>query len=285
MSFTLTDVAALRAQVAAWRGAGARIAFVPTMGALHAGHAALVTRARQEADRVVVSIFVNPKQFAPHEDFNRYPRQLDKDAVLLQSVGCDCLFAPTVETIYPPGFATTVDPGALATVLEGAVRPGHFVGVATVVTRLLQLVAPDSAYFGEKDYQQLLVIKQIVRDLALPFAIHGVATVRAEDGLALSSRNAYLSAAERAQALVLPQTLQRIAAAAPAAADLGALLEDGRKAIQQAGCALDYFALCDAESLAPIATLSRPARLLVAAKVGTTRLIDNAAVLPAAYSQ
>lgn len=280
MSFIIADVAALRRQVASWRSAGERVAFVPTMGALHAGHAALVTRARQEADRVVVSIFVNPKQFAPHEDFNRYPRQLEQDAALLQSVGCDCLFAPTVETIYPAGFATSVDPGALATVLEGAVRPGHFVGVATVVTRLLQLVAPDSAFFGEKDYQQLLVIRQIVRDLALPFVIHGVATVRAEDGLALSSRNAYLSAAERAQALVLPQTLQRIAAAAPSAPDITALLEGGRSAIQQAGGALDYLVLGDAATLAPLAMLDRPARLLVAAKVGTTRLIDNVAVMP-----
>lgn len=280
MSFIIADVAALRRQVAAWRSTGERVAFVPTMGALHAGHAALVTRARQDATRVVVSIFVNPKQFAPHEDFNRYPRQLEQDAALLQSVGCDCLFAPTVETIYPAGFATSVDPGALATVLEGAVRPGHFVGVATVVTRLLQLVAPDSAFFGEKDYQQLLVIQQIVRDLALPCVIHGVPTVRAEDGLALSSRNAYLSAAERAQALVLPQTLQRLAAAAPSAADITALLASGRSAIQQAGGALDYLVLGDAVTLAPLAVLDRPARLLVAAKIGTTRLIDNVAVMP-----
>lgn len=280
MSFTLTDAAALRAQVAAWRSAGESVAFVPTMGALHAGHGALVTQARQQADRVIVSIFVNPKQFAPHEDFSRYPRQLEQDAALLHDVGCAALFAPTVETIYPPGFATAVDPGPIATMLEGAVRPGHFVGVATVVTRLLQLVAPDSAYFGEKDYQQLLVIKQIVRDLALPFVIEGVQTVRAEDGLALSSRNAYLSATERSQALILPTTLQRIAAAAPTTSDLKALLESGRAAITAAGCQLDYLALCDAVTLAPVTVLDRPARLLVAAKVGTTRLIDNVAVIP-----
>lgn len=280
MSFALTDAAALRAQVAAWRSAGESVAFVPTMGALHAGHGALVTQARQQADRVIVSIFVNPKQFAPHEDFSRYPRQMEQDIALLHKVGCAALFAPTVETIYPTGFATTVDPGSIATILEGAVRPGHFTGVATVVTRLLQLVAPDSAYFGEKDYQQLLVIKQIVRDLALPFVIEGVQTVRAEDGLALSSRNAYLSATERSQALILPTTLQRIAAAAPTTTDLTALLESGRVAITAAGCQLDYLALCDAVTLAPMTVLDRPARLLVAAKVGTTRLIDNVAVIP-----
>lgn len=280
MSFTLTEADALRAQVSDWRRAGARVAFVPTMGALHAGHAALVTQACKNADRVVVSIFVNPKQFAPHEDFSRYPRQLAQDEALLRDVGCSALFAPTVETIYPPGFATAVDPGPLATVLEGAVRPGHFVGVATVVTRLLQLVAPDVALFGEKDYQQLLVIKQIVRDLALPFAIEGVPTVRAEDGLALSSRNAYLSTAERAQALILPTTLQHLAAAAPTSPDLVKLLETGQAAIAAAGCKVDYLALCDAATLAPLTVLDRPARLLVAAKVGTTRLIDNFAVMP-----
>lgn len=280
MSFTLTEADALRAQVSDWRRAGARVAFVPTMGALHTGHAALVTQACKNADRVVVSIFVNPKQFAPHEDFSRYPRQLAQDEALLRDVGCNALFAPTVETIYPPGFATTVDPGPLATVLEGAVRPGHFVGVATVVTRLLQLVAPDIALFGEKDYQQLLVIKQIVRDLALPFVIEGVPTVRAEDGLALSSRNAYLSTAERAQALILPTTLQRLAAAAPTSPDLVKLLETGQAAIAAAGCKVDYLALCDAATLAPLTVLDRPARLLVAAKVGTTRLIDNVAVMP-----
>lgn len=280
MSFTLTEADALRAQVSDWRSAGARVAFVPTMGALHAGHAALVTQACKNADRVVVSIFVNPKQFAPHEDFSRYPRQLAQDEALLRDVGCNALFAPTVETIYPPGFATAVDPGPLATVLEGAVRPGHFVGVATVVTRLLQLVAPDIALFGEKDYQQLLVIKQIVRDLALPFVIEGVPTVRAEDGLALSSRNAYLSAAERAQALILPTTLQHLAAAAPTSPDLVKLLETGQAAIAAAGCKVDYLALCDAVTLAPLTVFDRPARLLVAAKVGTTRLIDNVAVMP-----
>lgn len=282
MSFTLTDADALRTQVSDWRSAGARVAFVPTMGALHAGHAALVTQACKYADRVVVSIFVNPKQFAPHEDFSRYPRQLAQDEALLREVGCNALFAPTVETIYPPGFATSVDPGPLATVLEGAVRPGHFVGVATVVTRLLQLVAPHIALFGEKDYQQLFVIKQIVRDLALPFVIEGVPTVRAEDGLALSSRNAYLSATERAQALILPTTLQRLASIAPRATDLAALMDSGRAAIVAAGCKLDYLALCDAATLAPLTTLDRPARLLVAAKVGATRLIDNVAVMPTA---
>lgn len=277
---TVTAAAALRAAVAAWRQAGATVAFVPTMGALHEGHLTLVRAAKQLAPRVIVSIFVNPKQFAPHEDFARYPRPLAQDQALLAGAGCDLLFAPQVETMYPPGFTTIVDPGPLATVLEGAMRPGHFVGVATVVARLLSLVAPDHALFGEKDYQQLLVIRRIVADLALTFAIHGVPTVRAADGLALSSRNTYLSADERARALVLPQTLQQAAAAIVAGQPIETVLERGNAAITAAGLAPDYLALADAESLAPVTQLIAPARLLVAARCGVTRLIDNIAVLP-----
>lgn len=277
---TVTAAAALRAAVAAWRQAGDAVAFVPTMGALHEGHLTLVRAAKQLAPRVIVSIFVNPKQFAPHEDFARYPRPLAQDQALLTGAGCDLLFAPEVETIYPPGFTTIVDPGSLATVLEGAVRPGHFVGVATVVARLLSLVAPDHALFGEKDFQQLLVIRRIVADLALPYVIHGVPTVRAADGLALSSRNAYLSAEERARALVLPQTLQQAAAAIMAGQPVAAVLKRGNAAIAAAGLEPDYLALADAANLAPVTQLTAPARLLVAARCGATRLIDNVAVLP-----
>lgn len=277
---TVADAAALRAAVAAWRKADETVAFVPTMGALHDGHLFLVRAAKRLASRVIVSIFVNPKQFAPHEDFTRYPRPLEKDQALLQSADCDLLFAPTVETIYPPGFATVVDPGPLATILEGAVRPGHFVGVATVVARLLSLVAPDHALFGEKDYQQLLVIRRVVADLALPFTIHGMPTVRAADGLALSSRNVYLSVDERALALVLPQTLKQIAASVAARQPIDAALRQGESAIAAAGLVLDYLTLADAETLTPVMQLTAPARLLVAAKCGTTRLIDNIAVLP-----
>jgi pantoate--beta-alanine ligase len=275
----MTDLIAssqnLRARIASWQAAGETVALVPTMGALHAGHIALVTTALAQADRVVVSIFVNPTQFGPQEDFSRYPRQLEADHALLGAVGTDAVFVPEVPTIYPPGFATRIDPGTLATLLEGAVRPGHFAGVATVVTRLLMLLRPDQALFGEKDYQQLLVIQQTVRDLALPISIHGVPTVRAEDGLALSSRNAYLTAAERITALTLSATLRTTAAQLAAGTPVATTLAAGSKAITQAGFALDYLALADATTLAPATTLAAPTRLLVAAKIGTTRLIDN----------
>ncbi len=281
MSFhTVADVDVLRAAVEAWRKTGETVAFVPTMGALHEGHLSLVRAAKQLVGRVIVSIFVNPKQFAPHEDFARYPRPLEQDQALLARVGCDLLFTPNVATIYPSGFSTLVDPGPLATILEGVVRPGHFVGVATVVTRLLSLVAPDHAFFGEKDYQQLLVIRRVVADLALPVAIHGISTVRAPDGLALSSRNAYLSADERTRALVLPQTLIGAAAALSAGTPVIEALQAGSRRIEFAGLNLDYLALCDTSTLAPITVMNSPARLLVAAKCGATRLIDNVPVLP-----
>lgn len=285
MTILIKDQATLSATIAAWRSAGDTIAFVPTMGALHAGHIALVKQAQQTAQRVITSIFVNPTQFGPNEDFTRYPRQMEQDHALLKEAGCAALFAPEVSTIYPAGFSTTINPGALATVIEGACRPGHFSGVATVVTRLLMLVQPDAAYFGEKDYQQLLVIQQTVRDLALPVQIIGVPTVRAPDGLALSSRNAYLSAAERERALILPATLRLIATEAPNGSDISTLLASGRTAIIDAGFSPDYLVVCDAATLDPITTLSAPARVLVAAKIGKTRLIDNMAVLPATKNE
>lgn len=280
MTVLCHELIGLHATIAAWRAAGDTVAFVPTMGALHDGHLTLVKTARQTAKRVVASIFVNPTQFGPHEDFSRYPRQLEQDRALLTTAGCDALFAPDVATIYPPGFATSIDPGTIATILEGAIRPGHFAGVATVVTRLLMLVQPDTALFGEKDYQQLLVIRQTVRDLALPVQVIGVPTVRAADGLALSSRNAYLSTEDRSRALTLSATLRDCAARLVAGEDMATVLQAGRDRITAAGFALDYLELRDATTLAPIEHLSAPARLLVAAKIGTTRLIDNMAVLP-----
>lgn len=275
MTVLCHELTGLHATISAWRAAGHTVAFVPTMGALHDGHLTLVKTARQTAKRVIASIFVNPTQFGPHEDFSRYPRQLEQDRAQLTTAGCDALFAPDVATIYPPGFATSIDPGAMATILEGAIRPGHFAGVATVVTRLLMLVRPDTALFGEKDYQQLLVIKQTVRDLALPVQIIGVPTVRAADGLALSSRNAYLSAEERQRALTLSATLRDCATQLAEGEDMAAVLQAGRDRITAASFALDYLELRDATTLAPIDQLGAPARLLVAAKIGTTRLIDN----------
>ncbi len=282
MTQTCVTAEQLQAAVAAWRQAGDSVSFVPTMGALHDGHIALVKEAQRHARRTVVSIFVNPTQFGPNEDYTRYPRQLEQDRALLAAAGCDALFAPEVATVYPPGFATSIDPGPLARQLEGVFRPGHFAGVATVVARLFGLVRPDYACFGEKDYQQLQIIRQTVRDLALPVQIIGVPTVRAADGLALSSRNAYLSATERTQALVLSATLRRIAAEAPGQPDCRVLLTAGEQAIAAAGFAIDYLALCDATTLTPVTAIDAPARVLVAAKIGKTRLIDNMAVLPTA---
>ncbi|MBP7649736.1 MAG: pantoate--beta-alanine ligase, partial [Phenylobacterium sp.] len=190
-------VADLRSQVAAWRKAGETVGMVPTMGALHAGHLSLVTLAKTKAVRVVASVFVNPTQFAPHEDFDAYPRDEAKDAGLLESAGCDLLFAPSVAEMYAPGFSTTVTVSGVSEPLDGAARPGHFAGVATVVSKLLLQCGPDIAVFGEKDYQQLQVIKRLVADLDIPVEVIGAPTARAEDGLALSSRNAYLTPAER----------------------------------------------------------------------------------------
>jgi pantoate--beta-alanine ligase len=271
------SIAALRASVDAWRAAGQTVALVPTMGALHEGHLALVARARALCPRVVASLFVNPTQFGPNEDFDRYPRAEADDAAKLAAAGCDLLYAPAVEAVYPPGFAARIDPGAIAERLCGAFRPGHFVGVATVVVKLLNQVRPDLACFGEKDYQQLQIIRRVVRDLDLAVRIEGVATVREADGLALSSRNAYLSPVERAVAPALHRVLDQAAgritrgAAAPAAAAADAAAE-----LRQAGFrAVDYVAACDAETLEPLERFDRPGRLLAAARIGATRLIDN----------
>jgi pantoate--beta-alanine ligase len=269
----------LRAAVAAWRNRSVRVALVPTMGALHDGHLALVRLARRRADRVVVSVFVNPAQFAPHEDFSRYPRTWNADLDQLTHEKADLVFAPAVKEIYPHGFATRIVPGGPARGLESDFRPHFFAGVATVVAKLLIEAMPDLAIFGEKDYQQLLVIRRLARDLDLPVRIVGAPIVREKDGLALSSRNAYLTPTERAAAPVLYRTLGESAAAIGRDAPMGEVLARGRNRIEAAGFKLDYLEARHAETLEPVASpKDGPVRLLVAARIGTTRLIDNLAV-------
>jgi pantoate--beta-alanine ligase len=272
------DVEALRAATAPWRAAGERIALVPTMGALHDGHLALVAAGRRTAERVVVSLFVNPKQFGPAEDFARYPRQEAADQLLLARAGVDLLFVPDLEVMYPAGFATSVSlDGALTSGLEGAWRPGHFAGVATVVLKLLLQARPQRALFGEKDYQQLQVIRRLVRDLDVDVEIVGVPTVRDAHGLALSSRNAMLSAEAlgiaRRLNTVLGELVTRLRAA-PDAVD--AACAQARDVLIAAGFgSVDYVAVVDADSLAPVARAAGRCRVLAAARLGGVRLIDN----------
>ncbi|MBV8973380.1 MAG: pantoate--beta-alanine ligase [Sphingomonadaceae bacterium] len=270
-------VADLRAAVATFRPA--RVALVPTMGALHAGHLALIAAARAAgAERVVASVFVNPAQFGPDEDFARYPRDEVADAAKLAAAGCDLLFAPAVSDVYPPGFATRIEVAGLTERFEGAVRPGHFAGVATVVTKLLIACAPDLAVFGEKDWQQLAVIRRLVVDLALPVEIVGAPIVRDADGLALSSRNAYLSADERARAVTLPRALAAAREALQAGVPVTTVLTTVRTRLVTAGFAEpDYVALVNAE-MQPLETLAGTARLIAAARIGGTRLLDNLTV-------
>ncbi len=271
------DVAALREAVARWRAAGDRVALVPTMGALHEGHLSLVRRAREEAERVVVSIFVNPTQFGPDEDLARYPRTFAADCAALAPIA-DLVFAPQPEEMYPPGSSSMISlEGPAAAGLEDAVRPGHFRGVATVVAKLLLQCGADVALFGEKDYQQLKVIIRMVEDLFIPVRILGGETVREADGLALSSRNRYLAADERARAPLLHAGMQACAAAIRAGEAPDTAIAKACDSLAQAGFAVDYLALRDAESLgAPDPARAR--RLLAAAKLGETRLIDNIAV-------
>lgn len=269
---TIRDLRRLRAARAALDGA---VALVPTMGALHAGHLKLVAEARARADHVIVSIFVNPAQFGPGEDFARYPRQEEADGALLAEAGVAILWAPDVATVYPEGFMTRVSAGDLGDVLEGAHRPGHFDGVATIVAKLLNQTRPDIALFGEKDWQQLQVIRRMAVDLDFGVEIFGVATERDADGLALSSRNAYLSPAERAVAVALPRALERASAAIGGGGEAGPALDEARATLEEAGFSVDYVALVDA-TFRP--TAAAPGRLLAAARLGTTRLIDNRAV-------
>ncbi len=270
------EPATLRTRIAAWRESGARVALVPTMGALHDGHAALIRAARAEADRVIVSVFVNPRQFGPNEDFARYPRSEAADSVIAAEAGADLIYAPPVSEMYPPGYATAVSVAGVSEGLCVAGRPGHFDGVATVVTKLLLQAAPDAAWFGEKDYQQWLVVKRLVADLDIPVRLRAVPTVRDADGLALSSRNRFLTQAERAVAPRLAATLQTIAARL--SADPGAVamaLDGGRAALTADGFAVEYLEIRDAATLAPCARIDAPARVLAAARLGAVRLIDN----------
>ncbi|MDO9488191.1 MAG: pantoate--beta-alanine ligase [Sphingomonadaceae bacterium] len=272
-------VSDLRLTVAEWRRAGDRVALVTTMGALHAGHLALVEEARRRGHRVIATIFVNPLQFGVNEDLDRYPRQEAADAAALAGIDCDLLFAPAPDEMYPVGFATQISVGGVTEGLDGAARPGHFDGVATVVAKLLNQAQADIAIFGEKDYQQLLTIRRLARDLDIQTEIIGHPTVREADGLALSSRNAYLSADERARAVELPRALRDAADAIRKRQDVEAALLAVTQRLLGAGFgAVDYVELRDAETLAPLRRLDRPARLLAAARMGSTRLIDNLAV-------
>ena len=278
MTRIVTTVAELRAALAALRQDGGTVGMVPTMGALHAGHISLVTQARTLSPHVVVSIFVNPAQFAPHEDFDAYPRTLDADLEKL-SGAADIVFSPNAREMYPDGYATTITVGGPSAGLETDFRPHFFAGVATVVTKLLLAASPDIAMFGQKDYQQLMVVKRLVRDLALPTQIIGAPTMREADGLAMSSRNAYLGAGDRTVAARLNVILKDTAAKARVTGDLRAVETTGAEALLQAGFgSVDYVAIRDAQTLAPARTLDRPARILAAAKLGKTRLIDNMAV-------
>jgi pantoate--beta-alanine ligase len=268
----------LRALVAAWRRNGERIAFVPTMGNLHPGHGSLVGRASELADRVIVSIFVNPLQFGPNEDFAAYPRTPEDDRRVLESLHIDLLFAPEVADIYPRGQESSarVHVPMLEDILCGAFRPGHFMGVATVVTKLLNLVQPDVAVFGEKDYQQLLIIRRATIDLCMPVEIVGAPTTREPDGLAMSSRNRYLSAEERAVAPAIHAELERARAAIEAGdKDFAALGRRGAEALRQAGFRPDYFEIRDAATLEEPSAESRELVVLTAARIGRARLIDN----------
>jgi pantoate--beta-alanine ligase len=268
----------LREQIKAWRGAGESIALIPTMGALHAGHLELVRLARARCTRAVASIFVNPAQFAPHEDFDRYPRDEAGDLAKLATAGCDLAWMPDRSVMYPEGFATRVLPAGAADGLETDFRPHFFGGVATVCCKLFTQVAPDVAVFGQKDYQQLCVIRQMVRDLHLPLEVVGAPTVREADGLALSSRNAYLDAAQRRIAPVLHRVIVKVATDVGRGADPAAAAQAARGELETAGFArVDYVAVRDAETLKEPAP-GRPLRVLAAAWLGTTRLIDNVAV-------
>jgi pantoate--beta-alanine ligase len=270
----------LRRTLAPFRDAGDTIALVPTMGALHRGHLALVAAARKRARRVVVSIFVNPTQFAPHEDFGSYPRTFERDVKVLTEAKTDLVWAPTAAVMYPDGFATRLAPeGAALAGLEDKFRPHFFGGVATVVAKLFLQVAPDFALFGQKDYQQLQVVTRMAKDLDLPLKVVGIPTIREKDGLALSSRNAYLSVAERTTAPTLHRVLTASAARIKRGEPVEMVLEEGRAEIARAGFALDYLEARHALTLKPVTRLKDgPIRLLVAAKIGKTRLIDNLGV-------
>lgn len=276
---TIRQLESLRETIASLRGAGARIALVPTMGALHAGHIALIEAAKLVADTVVASIFVNPLQFAPGEDLARYPRRELQDARMLADAGCALLWMPGVDDMYPAGFASSISVGGVSEGLDGAARLGHFDGVATVVAKLFNQVGPDIALFGEKDFQQLAVIRRMVTDLNLPIEIVGVPTQRDDDGLALSSRNIYLAPEDRARAVALPRALGVAARVISQGGDAASAVATARDALLAGGFdSVDYVELVDAETLTPLPDPARPRRLLAAARIAGTRLIDNIAV-------
>lgn len=269
-----------REAIAAWRSEGLTVGFVPTMGYFHEGHLTLMREAKKENDRVVVSLFVNPTQFGPQEDLSRYPRDAARDREMAESVGVDLIFAPEAEEMYPEGYQTWVDLGDLTEGLCGASRPGHFKGVATVVTKLFMIVGPDRAYFGEKDAQQLRVIRRMVRDLNMPLSIRPVPIVREPDGLAMSSRNVYLSSEERKAALVLSRSLfnaKELAAAGEK--NVSSLKEAMMELIgAQPLAVLDYLEFVDEETLRPVQRMERPVLVALAVRIGKTRLIDNAVI-------
>ncbi len=276
---TVRTIADLRERVGGWRRDGRSIGMVPTMGALHAGHRALVDAAKGTCDRVVVTLFVNPTQFAPTEDFSAYPRDEEADRKALAALGVDLLFAPSAEEMYPPGHDTEVVVGGPSAGLESEFRPHFFIGVATIVAKLFLAGLPDRAFFGEKDYQQLLVVKRMAGDLDIPTEVVGCPTVREPDGLALSSRNVYLSDDERARAPKLYAMLRALSGRLRRSSSPEVDLAEARRALEAAGFAVDYLEARNAETLAPIADWkAEPIRLLVAAKLGKTRLIDNIAV-------
>lgn len=284
---TVHTVADLRATVAKWRAEGLRVALVPTMGALHDGHLSLTRLARQHADRVIVSIFVNPTQFGPNEDFSAYPRTLPEDQKHLEDAGVELCFVPSVEEMYPDGFATRIHVESnMTNILCGATRPGHFDGVAQIVTKLLLQALPDCAIFGQKDYQQLMVIRRFSADLNIPVEIIGAKILREEDGLAMSSRNRYLSPEERAVAPTLNRVLAEITREAAQGAEVAPLLEKGRRNILAAGFdPIDYLEIRDANTLELIRErVEKPARVFVAARLGQARLIDNHEIIPAGIS-
>lgn len=271
----LRRTADLRPRVSGWRRAGESVGVVPTMGALHEGHLSLVRAAKAACDRVIVTIFVNPRQFNSPEDYAKYPRTEEADAALLAPFGVDVVFVPEVEEMYPPGFATTVSVTGITEPLEGAHRPGHFDGVATVVTKLLTMTGADRAFFGEKDWQQLLLVRRLVADLNLPVEIVGCPTVREADALALSSRNLRLTPSERHMAAALPEALAEAIGRVESGTAPASALTAARTRLSEAGFGeVEYLALCDAETLGP-ARPDAPARLLVAVWAGTVRLIDN----------
>lgn len=274
---TIDSIECLRARVRAWRAAGEPVAFVPTMGNLHSGHLTLVAEGRARAPRVVASIFVNPMQFGPTEDLDAYPRTLNRDRELLEAAGCDVLFAPPTETIYPRGSGsqTAVEVSGLSEILCGESRPGHFRGVATVVCKLFNMVQPDLALFGEKDFQQLLVIRRMVEDLNMPIEIIGVPTLRESDGLAMSSRNGYLSAPERARAPALYGALTTARQSLLHGASVESVERDADAALREAGLAPDYVQVRTADELGPVTAADRDLVILAAAHLGRARLIDN----------